>query len=976
MARRLASLLRGRWGTVTLAPLALYYLTFCLPSSESQDLKILDAETIKVLVNEDVTIPCKFGSVVWDLRVIGIIWYYKLKDGEKIIYQFDGDKGVHIATRPGSTMLIEEIKKGNGALHLPRIQINEEGEYKCVVLVTPSKAEMRFLLEVSAQPISSLLPKEIEVQIGTEKSVSCHMEGFYPKAFKISWWTSKYGVISEDTCTGSPEKNQDGTYTVTSYLRLQPSIEDNENIYMCIVQHRSLSEPLMLSSTLTAKEKDSSLSVLIKAVIGTTLVWILIGVCSVCVHKRFLKIDAPKVSEITGVEVLVHMERATLSCQITGFRPETITVKFSFSQPGKKSTEFYCWPSQRHTDRNDMEATVPLRNNLEMAEHVGSINGQADIKSHWDGTYSLSCRIIIVPDADKHDGAELCLTIKHNALEEPVHQTHLLSVVRRHPKVSEIMEPPKIFHQESITLACPINGFKQSPLKLTWIKKKQSKEEEEELVEYDSGTAKVNYFSEKYSHTTSETPFRDGTFSILSALSFVPSITADNQAVFLCRILHYATKAKDEKTLTLCVTAQPTLDPIQAVPEQPCTEDKLTLSCRIHSFFPQTLDVKWYKNDDDEIQNITLRDITRGPDGLCSCTTSIAFTPCKKDVGKAFTCRVAHESLKNHKGFRKHKEAKWMLKSLISSPKPLEIVCEPKVPKEGESVTLSCVVKDYYPPECEVRWFKESQPFEAAIVEAAQLCKETDLYHRKSQLTLTPTKDDHNSQFSVEVIHCGRQLRGTFPLILKDFPIVKDIMVDSNEVMYGKPVALRCQVMGCDPKDLTVSWFLKDQQILEGLSSRMPPLNLKDHTIKYFFLDLIPTAFHYNKEFICKVKHKNLQQSIHKQMYLPLKPQPPVISDIIMTPAEPGTTKNLRLCINVSDFVPREIQIKWFNSWTEFSKEMVTCSEPHIGENALYCVSSHAEIKPELSDKDIKIRCEVTHISTHTVLEKNVAVEL
>ncbi|KAJ1177105.1 hypothetical protein NDU88_002367 [Pleurodeles waltl] len=344
--------------------------------------------------------------------------------------------------------------------------------------------------------------------------------------------------------------------------------------------------------------------------------------------------------------------------------------------------------------------------------------------------------------------------------------------------------------------------------------------------------------------------------------------------------------------------------------------------------------------------------------------TSIEFTPCKKDVGKEFTCRVGHESLQNHK------EAKWTLKNLISSPKALKILCEPRVPREGENVTLSCVVKDYYPPECEVRWFKGFQSIETAIVEAPQLCEETELYRRKSKLTFTPTKDDHNAEFSLEVIHHGRQLRRKHPLILKDFPIVKDIMVDSENVMYGKPVTLSCQVLGCDHKDLTITWFLKGDQFLNGLSSRMPPGNIKDNTIRYFDLGLTPTAFHYNKEFLCKVKHKNLQQSINKQIYLPLKSQPPVISDITMTPAEPDMTKTLCMFINVTDFAPKEIHIKWYNSWTEFSKELVTCSEPQIGSNFLYCSSSQAEFKPETSERDIKIRCEVTHSSTNTVLEK------
>ncbi|KAJ1177109.1 hypothetical protein NDU88_002371 [Pleurodeles waltl] len=968
MARLLESLLRGHRGTVTLKPLTLCYLAFCLLSAESQELKILDAEPIKALVNESVTISCMFGARVWDLKIIGIIWYYSLKNGEKAIYQFDGERGMHKATRPGSTMLIEEIRNGNGALHLPHIQFNEEGEYKCVVFVTPSKAEGKFLLEVSAQPVTSLSSKEVEVEIGTEKSVSCLMEGFYPQAFEISWWTSKYGVISKDTCTAYPEKNHDGTYNVISHLRLQPSIEDNKNVYTCIVHHRSLPGPLRLNTTLTVKEKDDSLHVLIGAVVGTIALCILIVIGSLCLHKRWLKIAAPKVTEITGNDVLVHMEPTTLSCQITGFRPANITVAFSFVQREKKRTiQFYCWHSQRHTDENGAEANKILLSEQVTTENVDSITGEADLVSHGDGTYSLPCNITIVPDIDKHDGAEICLTIKHNALAKPIQQKRLLSVVGRGPKVSEIMKPLRIIHQESITLMCPINGFKPRPLKLTWIKKNHSKEEK--LVECGPGKDEVNYFSQKYLLTTSESAFEDGTFSILSALSFAPSITADNEAEFLCKIHHCATKKEDEKKLMLYVKAQPTLDPIQAVPETPCTEDQCTLSCRIHSFFPQTLKVHWYKNDDEVLENITISDVSIGPGGLCSCTTIIEFTPCIKDIGKAFKCRVSHESLKDHKSFGKINEATWML-NLISSPKSLEILCEPREPIEGENVTLSCVVKDYYPPECEVRWFKGFQPIEPAIVEAPQLCEETELYRRKSKLTFTPTKDDHNAEFSLEVIHHGRQLRRMHHLILKDFPIVQNIEVVPQEVMYGKPVTLSCQVMGCDPNDLTITWFQKSDQIRNGFSSRPPQNNIKDNTIRYFDLKLIPTALHYNQEFVCKVKHKNLPQSINKQIYLPLKPQPPLLSDITITTAEPDVTKTLRMCINVSNFAPKEIHIKWYNSWMEFPKEMVTCSEPQIGNRFLYCASSQIEFKPESRDRDIKIRCEVTHSSTNTVLEK------
>lgn len=42
-------------------------------------------------------------------------------------------------------------------------------------------------------------------------------------------------------------KNEDGTFNITSKLRLQPSSQDNGNIYSCIVEHKSFPKNLLPS---------------------------------------------------------------------------------------------------------------------------------------------------------------------------------------------------------------------------------------------------------------------------------------------------------------------------------------------------------------------------------------------------------------------------------------------------------------------------------------------------------------------------------------------------------------------------------------------------------------------------------------------------------------------------------------------------------------------------------------------------------
>lgn len=97
----------------------------------------------------------------------------------------------------------------------------------------------------TAPPLADATPESPTVELGTEKTVTCEVYNFYPKDISIRWVQYRKGssdceTLDIWTCVKNVRENSDGTYNVTSLLTLSPKMEDNGNIYSCIIGHRSL----------------------------------------------------------------------------------------------------------------------------------------------------------------------------------------------------------------------------------------------------------------------------------------------------------------------------------------------------------------------------------------------------------------------------------------------------------------------------------------------------------------------------------------------------------------------------------------------------------------------------------------------------------------------------------------------------------------------------------------------------------------
>ncbi|XP_032096767.1 natural cytotoxicity triggering receptor 3 ligand 1 isoform X4 [Sapajus apella] len=255
---------------------ALLLLGRALTTTGELKVEMMEGGTQTTPLNDNVTIFCNFfDSEPHNITSVGITWFRKSPtfDKEFKVFEFFGD---HLkAFRPGASVSPWRLKSGDASLQLPGVQLEEAGEYRCEVVSTPKKAHGRIWLGVVASPACRLF--QVVVKENESKYIMCESSGFYPEAINITWekWTRQvphHVEIFEDVIPGPTIKNADGTFNVTSKLKLNSSQEDPETVYQCVVQHVSLYTPWRSNFTLTSRQRFSESE---KTAVFANYLWIL-----------------------------------------------------------------------------------------------------------------------------------------------------------------------------------------------------------------------------------------------------------------------------------------------------------------------------------------------------------------------------------------------------------------------------------------------------------------------------------------------------------------------------------------------------------------------------------------------------------------------------------------------------------------------------------------------------------------------------
>ncbi|XP_075044506.1 uncharacterized protein LOC142103983 isoform X2 [Mixophyes fleayi] len=543
------------FGTIVCFLLTFHPGADALPDTNNEP----QVNTINALVGEDVTIPCRLNgdpATDLDLITVSVTWTLTLINGtETSVYRYSDLQ--HHPNRPGSKIEDSDLRKGDASLFIERLQLSDEGKYKCIVIATPDKKVATSMVQVSAKPTCAVSDPKVEMTPKTERSVTCYVSYFYPVTVKVLW--VKYSKVSynrtaldRDTCNTVPVPNIDGTFNVTNVLSVKlRNMNEDGDIYSCIVNHRSLRTELALNFTLTVqKEQQSSYAAVLGACLAIVILMIT-GVCIIFAYMHYKK-EPPEVSEITEPE-LTHMKRTALTCDVSNFRPNALDICL-YLKRGNDKVEIYVWNSKdsKISSNKAGDEELPLlesgsTNNKPLMVAMKPVVTSKKLFIVMS-SFSCQCVIEITPRLTDND-ALFILEVNHPALKKPISKELRLKVNGAPPVLSAIMAPQYQRHDDSVTLTCRMTKFYPEKLHVTWVKEDLMKHKPPFVIHDSEET-----FSKQHTVESERGEKYQGYYSVCSNLKFTVDVKNDHGVKYICRAKHGATNYTAQSDMDMYVT--------------------------------------------------------------------------------------------------------------------------------------------------------------------------------------------------------------------------------------------------------------------------------------------------------------------------------------------------------------------------------------------------------------------------------------
>lgn len=949
-------------------------LLLMLAESDS-DIKVqMKQEPLNVLVHEDVVLECLligYNNFLQSEK-LGVRWNF----GEESICSYEA--GNLVKNWNNTEIYEEDILQKNMTLILKKVTFNHEGHYRCDVIIAPyHRAAGVSTLLVSARPVVTATSPEV-VEVGREASLTCDVNGYYKSSIHIEWIQVKnntVAVINNNVCRSPPRVDQNGTYNASVQITVEPTEEDIGSQYACRVKHRSFPQDHVEAARLIVKEQTFDTST--GALIGTAaafVVTLVLTAISLVVYRKLYHMVPPKVSEIKALTPITHKEMVKLKVDVSGFYPRAIQITWRM-KCGTDVTKEVIRNMDRRTPYLRWRNT-PNNNNIE----TGSGDGAGEETEQWkamlsgytrnsDGTYSVSSELNFEPDIDSDNKAAIICEVSQEGSTTVVSKQMILKVEGVPPKVAGIITPSLLLHSTPVALTCPINYFKPRDITVSWYKISREGNEEDLDLQLSSNNGPELRSKGKYTHEISELEFKDHTRSVASVLNFKAAIGEDDGVTYICRISHFTLEEPLEVKETLKIKAYPVMEAISCEPYKPELEKTLVLKARIHSFYPSSINITWWKNDE-RLPMSGMRNFKEDQiDGNCNSSFVIwshyDMFLTLEDRGKKLICSVEHESLS------KPMESKYILHEIAMAPKVGSIQCYPTVPEPGKELILSCEINRYFPKGIQVEWYRGNIRIEKAHVENKTRSAD-DVYEMTSIVKFKPTIADHQTEFRLEVCHSTiskEPIAERFILLFPGFPLFSPFSMEPPHPQYGKLLALKCSVRELKSKDFVVRWIKNDQPFSEGVQNNGPTSTERGYTMESV-LCFIVTAEDFEKEIIFELFDKLTRETYSHRIVLPLEAMSPRVSEITFSKHKLSGGERVTLSCSAMEFSPRDIRILWSTGWTVFKSEHTETLT--LEENGLYCLNSELVVAAG-GTEEAEYLCEVCHPQTRTSVKRKYA---
>uniref|UniRef100_A0A8C5PVW2 Ig-like domain-containing protein n=1 Tax=Leptobrachium leishanense TaxID=445787 RepID=A0A8C5PVW2_9ANUR len=378
-------------------------------------------------MGSDALIPCTFtvDKPPVDPKYFAVFWYFK----GNVTLSYDD---VVETQDPRFSLNTINSLNGDASLSISSVMMSDKGAYTCSILYSPERKEKEVTLYVQAAPVIKITGSPID--ISKESVLTCNITRFYPENIDVKWF--KDGVIIDRVSVSKPQRNPDGTYSVTSTVTTTPTEEDGNHTFSCRVQHESLPQPLQENFQLEHPDKKDTFLPIILGIAAAVIVLIVcVGAylayrfCKGKEHRRKVQNNGEELVPLTGVSP-PHVEdieipdqiqcnqEVTLRCNISRY-PKNLTVTWLKYDPETKQTA--------PVDQRKGYKTPTLQRDEQQ-----------------DHTYISTARLVFTPSYESDDGAVFTCRVEHPSLKgaierrtKPLHVTGLT----RPPAVP--VQPPR-----------------------------------------------------------------------------------------------------------------------------------------------------------------------------------------------------------------------------------------------------------------------------------------------------------------------------------------------------------------------------------------------------------------------------------------------------------------------------------------------------------------------------------------------------
>ncbi|XP_051959413.1 uncharacterized protein si:ch211-180a12.2 isoform X1 [Xyrauchen texanus] len=559
----------------------------------------------------------------------------------------------------------------------------QQGVYECRVSYNETDYSTDVTLTILVPPLVSIISHEVVLRRKT--ITECHAKGFSPPQITFTW--TQNGEQIQAPHKVQVNRTEDGLYDAVSWLTFIPELSDQNTTFGCEVHHTALMKPII-------EEFKPHVIVLPKVTLST-------------------------------VSSSSHSSPLTLSCDISGFYPDSISILWI--QNGRVLPEHPL--SMQNTDRmyrTHRYHTLSVEERSRGGE-VKCVAQQPHVSEPVYGTIDLSILDSRVQNQGLNKSAKASVAMMIISLTLIFLLCFGFSWKRRDEKlktlnISAIVLPPRVVVGKKGRVTISVEGRLADRVQTTWFLNDvpitdtsctEKKYGPFHSAAYTPRNSHVSMGSEKslllpstvqgYYKLHTQLPLLSSGSNkqLFSSLSFIPNLSIHKGAVFKCQISY---KGKDKIVAErvsdkFTILAPPEVSEIQF--SEPNEEGGVvTLTAQASHFHPDIVTFRWFCKGG-ELSPVSISPALAAPrpdaEGFFSAMSQCRLPKVELERGETRVwVTVHHMALK--------KPITRETRGFIKKPALSEIISAPLSSNEDESLTLACDISDFYPPEISVKW--------------------------------------------------------------------------------------------------------------------------------------------------------------------------------------------------------------------------------------------------------------------------------